>query len=284
MTTHRCPQAFLDVVSGQFTGDPSGRLTAIGSDLERTGGTPALVGWPSGWPAYAAARRWVPALPQWISPDGTRYLYPSCGQRSMHVVDVRSAADRVVSSGSLIYPVQWTDDVVYVMDWPAGSPVTVYALSLIDGSLRPVGGRLSSVLPIHAGGAWLTEVASSVPARNGQNGPMANRLTRIDLQTGAKAAWFSAPNSYLTLLGFATDGMPQLLAHSDGGSQLIRVAAPGQVGEAYPADIVPTAVTDRNGTWLIQPDGKVLLFRPGSAPVRIGRGEAGLKPAGVCAG
>src|SRR5439155_16079170 len=64
------PAGFLDVSTGRFTPDQSARLTSIGSDLVQTAGSPALVGWPGGWPVYAAAGRWVPAPAAWISPDG----------------------------------------------------------------------------------------------------------------------------------------------------------------------------------------------------------------------
>jgi hypothetical protein len=276
------PAGFLDVETGRFTADPSSTLTSIGGDLDRTGGSPPLVGWPAGWPTYAAGGRWVPALPGWVSPDGTAYVYPSTAQPAIHVVDVRSATDRVLTTRKL-YPVQWTADGIYVMDWPSGNPAGVYLLSPSSGRVQPIAAKLSSVTPVSGGAAWLTEVAPGVPSRSGSNGPMADRLTRTDLGTGRSSAWYTEADSYLSLLGFATDGSPLLLARSAGGAELLRVKAPGDVAERYTIEILSTVATDRRGTWMTQSDGTVLLYQVGAAPRKMGKGPAGLKPAGGCA-
>jgi hypothetical protein len=279
------PAGFLDVTTGKFTPDASARLTSIGGDLVQTAGSPALVGWPSGWPAYSATGHWVPAPPAWVSPDGTRYLYPAYGEQTLHVVDVRTGADRVVFRGGRLLPVQWADDAVYVTDWPTGAQgPMLYDISLSDGHLRTVPvGRLPGSEPIHGGGAWQLSVDNGVPARTGQNGPMPNHLSRTDLQTGRSTDWLTLPGAYLQLIGFATDGSPLLLATSAASSQLVRVPAPGRAPETYGLPVFPTSVTDASGTWLSQPDGTILLYRPGAAPARAGRGDAGLEPVAGCA-
>jgi len=276
------PAGFLDVSTGSFAEDASARLTGTNAELVHTGGPTQLVGWPVGWPYFADAGRWVPALPGWVSPEGGSYLYPSYQASSIHMVDVRTADDRVVYSGRRLYPLGWTASGVYLMDWSTGAPVSVYMLSLPSGQLQAVAGKLSSVVPLHDGAAWQGEVAKEVPSRSGQNGPIANSLIRTDLATGQSERWYAEANSAVSLLSFGTDGSPLVLSASSTGERLLRVTAPDRVSESYPVTILGTAVTDSRGTWMIGTDGTVLLYRPGAAPVAVGRGPAGLKPAGAC--
>lgn len=276
------PAGFLDIAIGTFTDDPTARMTGSGSELERTGGSPPLVGWPVGWPYHADVGRWVPALPAWISPDGTRYLYPSYQASSIHMVDVQTGGDRVIYSGRRLYPVGWGPDGVYLMDWATGQPVGLYALSLMSGSLQQLAAKIPTMVPVHDGGAWESEVATDVPSRSGQNGPMANSLVRIDLVTGRSERWYSEANVAVSMLGFSTDGSPLLLAGSSSGARLLRISAPNRVEDSYPVTITAAAVTDSQGTWMIATDGTVLLYQPGGAPAAVGRGPAGLKPAGAC--
>jgi hypothetical protein len=273
---------FLDVSSGRFTADPTARITGINGEFVRTGGSPALVGWGVGWPYFVPAGRWVSAYPAWVSPDGTSYLYPSFQDASVHVVDARTADDHVVASGRRLLPVQWTADGVYLMDWPMGGPQRLYLLSPTSGRLQPLGAQVDSALPLSGGAAWRSEVAAGIPTRSGQNGPIANSLVRVDLTTGRQVRWFSEANSAVSVLGFATDGSPLVLASSASGTRLLRVTEPSRVADNNPVAILPTAVTDSNGTWMITTDGTLLLYRPGSAPAAVVKGPAGLKPAGAC--
>ena len=163
------PAGFLDVTTGKFTPDASARLTSIGGDLVQTAGSPALVGWPSGWPAYSATGRWVPAPAAWVSPDGTRYLYPVYGEQALHVVDVRTGADRVVFRGGRLLPVQWAGDAVYVTDWPTGAQAPMLRVPLADGTLVatsdvPSNSELPSLLTLSdvMGTGWFAAEAANV--------------------------------------------------------------------------------------------------------------------------
>lgn len=201
----------------------------------------------------------------------------------MHVVDVRTGADGVLVSGRRLLPVRWTGEGVYLMDWPGGGDVTLYQLSLSSRDLRPLPVKLDSALPLGGGAVWRAEVAAGVPARVAQNGPAPNSIVRVDLASGQTARWYSEANSFVSLLDFATDGSPLVMAGRPGAMRLLRLTGPGQVADSHPVEILPTTVTDRSGTWMIATDGTVLLYRPGSPPEPKGKGPAHLKPAGACA-
>jgi hypothetical protein len=253
-----------------------------------------LIGWPTGSSYYDAAHsRWLPALGQWISPDGATYAYLNFDASELHVVDVATGADQVLERGKRLYPLAWTADGLFVMDAITGAPVQVYSITVPGGRLTTLSAKLSSVVPVSTlpwigpghSGAWVAEVSSTVPHINGQNGPIANSVSLIDFNTGQKVEWFSAANAAVSVLGFTASGTPLLQATYGSGTSIVRLTGPGTVAETYPlAHPAVGSATDSHGTWLLDDAGEAWIYQEGSAPVLLASAPAGLISFGLAGG
>jgi hypothetical protein len=287
-------EGFMDLATGQLTDVPGAHLQVAGSNLAKSPGSPVLIGWPTGSSYYDAAHsRWLPALGQWISPDGATYAYLNFDASELHVVDVATGADQVLERGKRLYPLAWTADGLFVMDAITGAPVQVYSITVPGGRLTTLSAKLSSVVPVSTlpwigpghSGAWVAEVSSTVPHINGQNGPIANSVSLIDFNTGQKVEWFSAANAAVSVLGFTASGTPLLQATYGSGTSIVRLTGPGTVAETYPlAHPAVGSATDSHGTWLLDDAGEAWIYQEGSAPVLLASAPAGLISFGLAGG
>jgi hypothetical protein len=287
-------EGFMDLTTGQVTDVPGAHLQVAGSNLAKSPGSPVLIGWPTGSSYYDAAHdRWLPALGEWISPDGASYAYLNFDASELHVVDVASGADQVLERGKRLYPLAWTADGLYVMDAITGTPVHVYSITVPGGRLTTLGARLSSVVPVSTlpwigpghSGAWVAEVSSTVAHTNGQNGPIANSISLIDLNTGQKVEWFSAANAAVSVLGFTASGTPLIQSTDSTGTSIVRLTGPGAVAETYPlARRAVGSATDSHGTWLLDDAGEAWIFQEGTAPLLVASAPSGLGAFGLAGG
>jgi hypothetical protein len=258
----------MDLTTGQVTDVPAAHLDATLPNLAKSLGPPVLIGWPTGDSYYDAPQnRWLPALGQWISPDGASYLYLNFDTSELHVVNVASGADRVLVSGKRLYPLAWTADHIYVTDLPSGTSHQTYSVSMPGGVVTPLGAQLNSVVPVSGTGAWVTDVSPTLPHISGQNGPIANRVSRTDLNSGQKVEWFSAANSTVTVLAFTQSGSPLIESTTSAGTVLVRLNAPDTVAATYAlAHTSVGAVTDAHGTWLLDDKGELFIYNEGASP------------------
>jgi hypothetical protein len=287
-------EGFMDLTTGQVTDVPGAHLQVAGSNLAKSPGSPVLIGWPTGSSYYDAAHdRWLPALGEWISPDRASYAYLNFDASELHVVDVATGADQVLERGRRLYPLAWTADGLFVMDAITGTPVHVYSITVPGGRLTALGARLSSVVPVSTlpwigpghSGAWVAEVSSTVAHTNGQNGPIANSISLIDLNTGQKVEWFSAANAAVSVLGFTASGTPLIQTTSSGGASIVRLTDPGVVAESYPlAHRAVGSATDSHGTWLLDDAGEAWIFQEGAAPILVASAPSGLSAFGLAGG
>jgi hypothetical protein len=279
-------EGFMDLTTGQVTDMPAAHLEVAGGNLARSPGPPALIGWPTGSSYYdAPLGRWLPALGQWISPEGGVYMYLNFAASELHVVDVATGNDRVLAGGKRLYPLAWLTDHVYVMDFPTGSPVQTYSISVPGGQLTTLTAKLSSVVPVGGGGAWITEVSSNVPHATGSNGPVANSVSRIDLVSGQKVEWFSAANATVVLLGFTQSGTPLIESTSSSGILLSRLSGPGNTIENFTLKQAAVgSATDAHGTWLLDGNGEVLIYNEGASPKVLASAPTGLGGFGLAGG
>lgn len=270
-------QGFMDLTTGQVTDVPAAHLDATLPNLAKSLGPPVLIGWPTGDSYYDAPQdRWLPALGQWISPDGASYLYLDFDASELHIVDVASGADRVLVAKRL-FPLAWTPDHVYVMDYGIGLGSQTYSVSVPAGVLTPLGAKLNSVVPVSGTGAWVTDVSPTLPHVSGQNGPIANRVSRIDLNSGQKVEWFSAASATVIVLGFTRSGSLLIESTTSAGTVLVRLSAPDTVAETYAlAHPAVGAVTDANGTWLLDDKGEVFIYIEGASPNLLATAPASL--------
>lgn len=287
-------EGFMDLATGQVTDIPSAHLQVAGSNLAKSPGPPVLTGWPTGSSYYDAAHdRWLPSLGQWISPNGDRYAYLNFDASELHVVEVATGADQVLEHGRRLYPLAWTADGLFVTDAITGAPVQVYSISVPGGRLTALGAKLSGGAPVSTlpwigpghSGAWIAEVSSTVPHMNGQNGPIANSINLVDLNTGQKVEWFSAANAAVSVLGFTASGTPLVQATNASGTSIVRLTGPGAAAESYPlAHPAVGAATDAHGTWLLDDSGEALIYQEGAAPVQLAAAPTGLIAFGLTGG
>ena len=279
-------EGFMDLPTGKLSDVPEAHLQVAGSNLAKSPGTPTLIGWPTGSSYYDAARaRWLPALGQWVSPDGASYAYLNFDASELHAVDVATGSDQVLVRGKRLYPLAWTADGLYVMDAITGSPVQTYLVAVPGGHLTNLGAKLSSVVPVGGGGAWVAEVSSTVAHISGQNGPIANSISRIDLQSGQQVNWFSAPDASVSVLGFTKSGTPLIQSTDSSGTVIVRLSSPETVAETYSLGHAAVgSVTDTYGTWLLDEAGEAWIYQEGSAPVLVGSAPAGLGAFGLAGG
>jgi hypothetical protein len=289
-------EGFMDLATGQLSDVPGAHLQVAGSNLAKSPGSPVLIGWPTGSSYYDAAHdRWLPALGQWIAPNGHSYAYLNFDASELHVVDVATGTDQLVERGKRLYPLGWTADGLYVMDAITGAPVQVYSITVPGGRLTALGVKLSSVVPVSAlpwigpghSGAWVAEVSSTVSHATGQNGPIANSISLIDLSTGRKVEWFSAANAAVSVLGFTASGTPVVQSTDGSRTSIVRLTGPGAVAESYPmAHPVVGAAIDSHGTWLLDDAGEAFIYQEGAAPILLASAPGGLVAfglAGACA-
>jgi hypothetical protein len=279
-------EGFMDLATGQVTDVADAHLQVAGSNLAKSPGSPVLIGWPTGSSYYDAAHdRWLPALGEWISPDGAGYAYLNFDASELHLVDVATGADQVLERGRRLYPLSWTADGLFVMDAITGTPVHVYSITVPVGRLTTLGARLSSLVPVSTlpwigpghSGAWVAEVSSTVAHASGQNGPIANSISLIDLNTGQKVEWFSAANAAVSVLGFTASGTPLIQTTVSGGTWIVRLTDPGVIAESYPlAHPAVGSATDSHGTWLLDDAGKAWIFQEGAAPILVASAPSGL--------
>jgi hypothetical protein len=287
-------EGFMDLATGQVTDVPAAHLQVAGSNLAKSPGSPVLIGWPTGSSYYDVAHdRWLPALGAWISPDGAGYVYLNFDASELHVVDVATGADQVLEHGKRLYPLAWTFDGLLVIEAVTGAPVHVYSITVPGGRVTTLGARLTNAVPVSVlpwigpghSGAWVAEVSSAVPHTSGQNGPIANSISLIDLNTGQKVQWFSAANAAVSLLGFTRSGTPLIQSTDSSGASIVRLTAPGLVAESYRLPHPPVgSATDSNGTWLLDDAGEAWIFQEGAAPARLATAPASLRAFGLAGG
>lgn len=258
---------FVHVPGGAFTTDP--RATMVQdpkTHLFRTATQPYLYGsspGPGRITYNSAVDRWLPVGRERVAADGLNYAYAESvfpanpppgpgpfptGVR-IHVVDVRSAADRVVFESAV--PDFFLDVVTYSERGIYLSPVCgegcgaealkLWQLDVATGIIKKVSDRRGFWL-IRDQVAWLATYEEGSPA---------NQLLRLDLTSGQVAIWLT--DSGMQLIGTDAEGNPLVTLNGIAGSALIRVTAPQQSEKLLSGPSngqFSTAVADRQGTWL----------------------------------
>lgn len=202
---------------GPTDGNPAHGTAGHGGFVALPGGTftadPASLG------SYdLAVRKWVPVPRAWISPDGTKYVWPEYRSVTgpatgiIHVTDAASGADRSLTVPAPSMPVSYESAGVYITRVIPNSDAPAQGLSLLD----PASGALKQVI---ADGSWRAigtdsaygvDLDASAPPP-AQAGPGAgNRLRSVELATGTPHNLETFPGTNVTILG--TQGnLPVLL-------------------------------------------------------------------------
>ena len=171
---------------------------------------------PSGsWFYDRAFARWLPVVREAVSYDGTRYAYATGNafqgtNGSLHVVDLRTGADRTIYSGNFVYRVvEFAPEGIYLTaQAPEGRSRGLWLQNPAGGAAREISSKV--IDPWSSGrAAWGEDfdTADPSPAPGGIEGPM-NQLVRIDLQSGATTPWYSWFGADIYLDGVDYQGNP----------------------------------------------------------------------------
>ena len=280
---------WLDVSTGALTADPTGSFVSDPSSGSlSTPGKPVLHG--DGGIYDASAGRWVPATNTTLSPDGLRYAYidGQIGQAALHVVDVRTGADRTLTAlASFKNVFAWTilrfsAEGVFVQQQfdNIGPAPGLWLVNPDTGAIRKVLGDTTEA--VGAGAAWLPTIdpRDPHPVKGLNNIPLPNELIRKDLVSGASTTWLYSPGTVVAVdatlatgIVVGIDDTTWVLSAPD-----VRVQMIDQSGVTPQRDVV--GVEDApQGIWLASDDGVYLWnIHVGSLRISAATGY----PAGPC--
>jgi len=221
--------------------------------LLQTVDKPFLLGTGAGFYDRAFGR-WIPADANAVSPDGAHYAYGSGapqGPNELHIVDVRTGTDRLITNVGRYWPLDYRSDGLYLREqstsglW-AGSGI--FVLDLKTNVIR----RLHSSTRTEWWTATLGNFAYGADLNPSDphpvgSGETSNELVRANLRTGAVIRFQYHPGQIVAVDGITPSG--QLLAQIGAlGVRLIDAS-----GNAVPIPGAPAgsgAYIDSQRTWL----------------------------------
>ena len=262
---------FVQLADGRgATSDPRGQLLGGGGGdpRSRTAVAPVLHGAPGATPSYTpAAGRWVPAPPAAVAPDGLRYAY-AAGD-GVHLVEIGSAADRVIGGGGDLEVLAFAGEGVYAVHRRPAGPGAGLEL------LEPASGAVRILRPDEPGVEWAAAGGGAAWAVAGLAGG-ADEVWRLDRPTGTLTVWLHRLGTGLRLVGVDAAGHPLVQLAAPQSSSVWLVSAPGaarQVSESAPGGDdtpgYPAAVTDAGGVWVSDDGGTLYRFSPSTGMRRV---------------
>jgi hypothetical protein len=190
-----------------------------------------------------AYSKWLPVLRAWVSPDGTRYAYPSAS--SIYVQDVADSNNVELGSGRAWSIVAVQPEGVYAsVAQTAGLWLLPYT-----GSPRQI--ATSGYWQAAAAGAAYGTPTSAVPQG------ASSSIIKLDLATGVISDWFGRPSSQASVSGFDAQGDPIIqVSYTTQGIEWWLTTAPskgvplgGSNGYYGQVAFQGTPVGDSHGVW-----------------------------------
>lgn len=249
---------FIAFPNGTYTADPRSAVNlpaGLPSPVAQFGGNQN-----TGITYDHTHARWLPVPPNWVAPDGSRYVYP--GLQSIHVVSTADNSFTELGAGKAWFVMSVDAQGVYATIQQAAGlwylPWTGAAQQIIaTGYWQAVG----------FGAAW----GSPAPAL--PNG-VTNPITRLDLKTGVSVPWFALDGSPSQVVGFDNSGAPLIVVTSHPGqgynhTYLWWVPAVGEgiaiaiLNDGGPSSFAPNfpPISDAHGIWFGSQQG-IFLFVP----------------------
>jgi hypothetical protein len=230
-----------------------------------------------------------------LAPDGLRYA--DWDQAGLHVVDVRTGADRVISTlgGEVI---AWAGEGIYAWDSTLPSmrlirfdPKTGKSVELYRGDASKRFGTPENVQWDWIAGASAWSVAYP---RESSGAITAAQLVRLDMTTGAVTVWLNDAGQTLALLGLDSQGRPLVSIGAGHGYEVWLGSAPNQFrmigdGDALGIDGYSTTLTSGPSTWFTTRLNTVTFYSDATGMQVVAKADGGLNssvpfllPGGVC--
>jgi virginiamycin B lyase len=287
----------LNVATGDLTSAPGGGFDWTSTEAStarraasgaRTTTPPVLNGMSPGY-FDRQAGRWLPVPgPNWVSPDGSRYLYLDYSYfdgPQVHVVDVATGRDRVLQLPSGFWGlISFGRDGIYLHQAYEGPGP---GLTVVDPDTGVTRTLLSTgtVESVTESDAWMVsrDPADTLPPPGGI-GQANNTLSSRNLATGAITTWLYRPGKDVGVMA-VVNGVVFASERTDFETTIEVVTAPNQAStlhlpftfDAYP--IVSQVIGDSPGVWLGTADG-LYLWTARTNGVLVS--DAAVTPAGMC--
>jgi len=281
---------WVTVPRGSFLQDASsGLVNVTGQQWSyQTTAQPVLKG-TDGLGYDAPRSRWVPAVPEVFSADGSIYAWTErdATANRLHVTTVADGSDRTWSvnsaqqGGPIPVPLALTDgSVLLTYGWEG--TFGVWRLDLSSGSLTKLSGE-PAPRGYGAGAVWVGALRGSTPVGAEQSD---DTLARLDLSTGVVTDWFHRDATLVRYLGVDVSGSPWVDTAIYTPPQtwsygIWRVRGPGQADAILAGQEIDRIISDSHGTWFGNTSG-VYLFAGGNLE-RVSAGSVG-EVIGPCVG
>lgn len=198
-------------------------------------------GYYSGLSYDVAYKKWVPAQWSSVTPDGSRYAYPSFN--SIYVQNVTDSKQVELGEGKQWSIVSVEADGVY-----ASNP-SIAGLWFLPYSGSP--------RQITTAGYWQAEAAGAAYGTETSAVPQgaSNTILRLDLKTGASTPWFTRDGATSAVAGFDSSGNPIIYVtyFTEGGPEVwITTSATTAVpvmGPKMGVAVNGTPIADSHGIW-----------------------------------
>lgn len=209
-------------------------------------------------------QRWLPVKPEWVSPDGNHYAYPSTN--SVYLVDAAANTQVELGTGHTWSVLRVLNDRVYATI-PNAAGFWVLPFS---GAPKQVTGQ----------GYWQATTAAAAYGMLTSAVPQGAtaKLVKLDVSSGVVTDWFARDGTNSTFYGFDSQGNPFIYSYYYSGDWTLWLTKSASnavaIATSYgPVQIQGPALADTNGAWFAayysqpyssQNRSGVVLYVPGS--------------------
>jgi hypothetical protein len=267
---------FISFPSGSYAADPAGNIKskALGLAYDR------------------AYNRWLPVDWRLVSDDGAHYAYVTYSgdpttpgaYSAIHVVDVATGTDRIVSRSGQYVPNDYVGNGVYLSAWIGGhdgpGPQIGWVIDPSTGGIRALSGGQKYGYSVGSGGGWRTDYNTADPTvHQGMTG--ANRITRVDLASGTESTWLYRQGvDWLDVIGFDRAGHPIVATGTGQAISVLLLTDASHRSQLFSTTgFIRGGVEDSHGIWFID-DAGTYLYTAASGFHRVG--ATGGQIAGGC--
>ena len=240
--------------------------------------------------AGAAGANYNPALGRWVtsawgvwSADGltSTHIDGDTTTSRVHLVDLRTGADRVLATGGPWSVVAFEAEGIYLMKLVYGPPSAAFGtlatpqglwlLPLNGGAPQQITADHRSWQAVHGGLAWANELNRADPQPYGGDvGYSPNQIVRMDLATRTTETWLYTPGESASVMGVDRAGVPFVESQNGGKQEVWRLdrakpEAPiwaakwGELGPSMPM-VADGSVVWMSG-WLPSPPYSPAVYR-----------------------